>query len=64
MGYVYLLKPKGAKQRVQITRKFLKMKELEFEKIKNEIIILRNEVACSERPLGYDKGSYEPSGAS
>ena len=47
-GYVYLLTPKGVKQKVEITREFLRRKELEFEKVQNEIKDLRKELAASE----------------
>ena len=47
-GYVYLLTPKGIKQKLEITREFLTRKELEFEKIQNEIKDLRKELADSE----------------
>ena len=48
MGYSYLLTSKGVKQKLEITRQFLKVKELEFDKIQNEIEELRKEVAHSE----------------
>ena len=47
-GYVYLLTPKGLKQKLDITREFLKRKELEFNKIQNEIKELRKEIAQKE----------------
>ena len=47
-GYVYLLTPKGLKQKLEITREFLKRKELEFNKIQNEIKELRKEIAQNE----------------
>ena len=47
-GYVYLLTPKGIKQKVEITREFLRRKEMEFSKIQNEIKELRKEIAQNE----------------
>ena len=47
-GYVYLLTPKGLKQKLDITREFLRQKELEFKKLQNEIKELRKEVAQKE----------------
>ena len=47
-GYVYLLTPKGIKQKLEITREFWRRKELEFNKIQNEIKELRKEIAQKE----------------
>ena len=47
-GYVYLLTPKGIKQKVEITREFLRRKEMEFSKIQNEIRELKKEIAQNE----------------
>ena len=47
-GYVYLLTPKGLKQKLEITREFLRRKELEFDKIQNEIKELKKEMAQKE----------------
>ena len=47
-GYVYLLTPKGVKQKVEITREFLRRKEIEFNKIQSEIKELRQELADYE----------------
>ena len=47
-GYVYLLTPKGLKQKLEITREFLRRKEIEFNKIQNEIKELRKEIAQKE----------------
>ena len=47
-GYVYLLISKGLKQKLKITREFLMRKELEFNKIQNDIKELRKEIAQNE----------------
>ena len=47
-GYVYLLTPKGVKQKLEITREFLRSKEIEFEKIQKEIKSLKQELADCE----------------
>jgi EPS-associated MarR family transcriptional regulator len=47
-GYVYLLTPKGVKEKLVITREFLRRKESEFNKIQNEIKELRKEIAQNE----------------
>ena len=47
-GYVYLLTPKGIKQKLAITREFLRRKELEFDEIQNEIKELKKEIAQKE----------------
>ena len=47
-GYVYLLTPKGFKQKLAITREFWRRKELEFNELQNEIKGLRREIAEKE----------------
>ena len=47
-GYVYLLTPKGFKQKLAITREFLRRKELEFNELQNEIKELRKEIAQND----------------
>ena len=46
MAYAYLLTPKGASEKVRLTRAFLARKELEFELLKKEIRLLQVEVAA------------------
>ena len=41
LSYLYRLTPAGVKCRVQLTRRFLQRKELEFELLKSEIVQLR-----------------------
>jgi EPS-associated MarR family transcriptional regulator len=47
-GYVYLLTPKGVKEKLVITREFLRRKEIDFNRIRNEIKELRKEIAQNE----------------
>lgn len=42
--YAYLLTPAGLEEKTRITLAFLKRKEAEFEEIRREIEILRNEL--------------------
>jgi EPS-associated MarR family transcriptional regulator len=44
MGYAYLLTPAGLLEMTQITRSFLERKEVEYQKLENEIKQLRAEV--------------------
>ena len=43
-GYVYLLTPKGILEKSLVTTKFLKNKQKEYDKLKNEIEMLKQEV--------------------
>lgn len=43
-GYMYLLTPRGVEEKTKITANFLKRKMQEYEKIKQEIVILKQEV--------------------
>lgn len=43
-GYIYLLTPKGINAKARITASFLKRKLDEYEKIKQEIELLKKEV--------------------
>ena len=47
-GYVYLLTKKGVRKKIEITREFLRMKELEYMKMQIEIKKLREELADGE----------------
>ncbi len=44
LGYSYVLTPKGIRQRAHIAIEFLKIKNLQYEKIKQEILNLQNEI--------------------
>lgn len=41
LGYVYVLTPAGIKHRVQLARRFLKLKEQEYDSLRHEIEQLR-----------------------
>ena len=43
MAYAYLLTPRGVEEKARITVRFLKMKVVEYERLKNEIAELRLE---------------------
>ncbi len=40
-GYLYLLTPKGIKQKAEITKRFLKQRLREYDKLQEEIEILK-----------------------
>jgi len=40
-GYLYLLTPKGIKKKAEITRKFLKQRLEEYDKLQEEIKVLK-----------------------
>ena len=44
LGYAYLLTPKGASAKLELTADFLERKQLEFENLKREISELEQEV--------------------
>ena len=48
LAYAYLLTPKGAREKVRLTRRFLTRKEVEFELLKNTIAALRQEVESAQ----------------
>ena len=48
LAYTYLLTPKGAKEKLRLTRAFLARKEREFELLKTSIAQLKKEVLCME----------------
>ena len=51
LGYLYVLTPQGARQRLQLTRTFLERKETEYEMLKNQIVLLRKELAAQTEEL-------------
>jgi len=55
LAYAYLLTPRGATAKAKLARAFLARKEAEFEQMKNEIVLLQQEVqqqqAPSDQPL-------------
>ena len=49
LGYLYVLTPQGVRQRLQLTRSFLARKEREYEMVKNQIVLLREELAAQSK---------------
>ena len=47
LGYAYLLTPSGFKEKIIITKRFLKAKEKEYELLRQEIDALRGEIISS-----------------
>ena len=48
LGYLYVLTPQGVRHRFQLTQAFLTRKEDEYQALKAQIAILRNELASHE----------------
>ena len=46
LGYLYVLTPSGVRRRLELTQSFLARKEQEYEMLKNQIRLLREEVAA------------------
>jgi MarR family transcriptional regulator, temperature-dependent positive regulator of motility len=46
LGYLYVLTPQGVRQRMQLTKTFLARKEREYETLKSQIALLREELAA------------------
>jgi EPS-associated MarR family transcriptional regulator len=55
MAYAYYLTPRGAAERVRLTRAFLARKEVEFELLKTEIQSLQSQVAADSKPSARNK---------
>jgi EPS-associated MarR family transcriptional regulator len=49
MAYAYYLTPRGAAERVRLTRAFLARKEIEFELLKTEIQSLQSQVEADSK---------------
>lgn len=45
LAYAYILTPRGIEEKARVTRAFLRRKEAEYEHIRQEIEVLRREVA-------------------
>ena len=45
LGYVYLLTPKGIKEKTQVTKRFLKIKQQQYDMIKKDIDTLQKELS-------------------
>jgi len=50
LAYAYLLTPKGIREKMKLTRRFLARKEAEFELLQTTIEMLRREVADHAGP--------------
>lgn len=46
LGYLYVLTPQSVRQRLQLTQLFLARKEREYETLKTQIVLLREELAA------------------
>jgi len=46
LGYLYVLTPHGVRQLLQLTQSFLARKEREYEMLKDQIVLLREELAA------------------
>jgi EPS-associated MarR family transcriptional regulator len=46
IGYLYVLTPQGVRHRMQLTKSFLERKEREYEMLRNQIVMLREELAA------------------
>tara|TARA_B100000242_G_C42658070_1_gene308944 strand:- start:137 stop:487 length:351 start_codon:yes stop_codon:yes gene_type:complete len=44
LSYMYILTPKGIAQKLELTQRFLKIKQLEYKEIKKEIVELKKEL--------------------
>jgi len=53
-AYIYILTPKGLREKAIITRKFLKNKIEEYEHLKKEIKVLKNQIE-NDQHLKCDK---------
>ena len=49
LGYLYVLTPQGVRQRLQLTRSFLARKEHEYEMLKGQLVVLREELAAQSK---------------
>ena len=45
LSYVYILTPEGAKQKIELTKGFLKKKIKEYDQLKNDIELLKERMA-------------------
>jgi len=43
LGYAYFLTPKGIREKAEVTVRFLKQKQIQFEQLEHEIIALKQE---------------------
>jgi EPS-associated MarR family transcriptional regulator len=50
LAYLYVLTPQGVKQRFHLTQMFLERKEAEYETLKSQIGLLRDELSARADP--------------
>ena len=48
LAYAYVLTPIGMREKLRLTRAFLKRKEIEFEQLRHSIALLQSELLMSE----------------
>ena len=46
LGYLYVLTPQGVRQRLQLTLSFIERKEREYDMLRSQIAVLREEFAA------------------
>ena len=51
LGDLFVLTPQGVRQRLQLTRTFLERKEIEYEMLKNQNVLLCEELAAQSEGL-------------
>jgi EPS-associated MarR family transcriptional regulator len=51
LGYLYVLTPQGVRRRLQLTQSFLTRKEQEYETLKKQIDLLREQLASQTKAL-------------
>ena len=47
LGYVYVLTPKGVKEKAKVTLRFLELKQVQYDEIQKEIAGLKKEVEAN-----------------
>jgi MarR family transcriptional regulator, temperature-dependent positive regulator of motility len=50
LGYLYVLTAQGVRHRLQLTKSFLERKEHEYQMLKDQIVLLRKELAAQSAP--------------
>ena len=53
-GYVYLLTPRGISEKITLTSKFLKRKQVEYEELKSEIYSLKAQIDFLETAPSFE----------
>ncbi len=48
VGYLYKLTPKGVREKLRLTRAFLRRKEAEYEALRSEISLLKRDVDAEQ----------------